>query len=77
MIENKLEVSYQDNGVGLPSKYIENPLRILEPHETSRENGHGLGMWIINNTLEMTKGCVKEIKNNKGFFIKFEIGDKI
>ena len=77
LIENKLEVSYQDNGVGLPSKYIENPLRILEPHETSRENGHGLGMWIINNTLEMTKGCVKEIKNNKGFFIKFEIGDKI
>ena len=77
LIENKLDVSYQDNGVGLPSKYIENPLRILEPHETSRENGHGLGMWIINNTLEMTKGCVKEIKNNKGFFIKFEIGDKI
>ena len=74
---NKLNIIYQDNGKGLPKKYVNDPMRILEVHETSRENGHGLGMWIVNNTIEMTNGRIKDISGNNGFKIQFEIGDKI
>lgn len=70
-------MKYDDNGCGLPKKYRSNPNRILDPLETSRENGHGLGMWIINNTLDMTSGNILEIKPKEGFSIKFIIGDKI
>mgnify|MGYP001710549324 CR=1 FL=1 len=44
-----LKFSYSDNGVGLAQKYQNNPMKILEVHETTRKNGHGLGMWIVNN----------------------------
>ena len=70
-------MKYDDNGCGLPQKYRSNPKRILDPLETSRENGHGLGMWIINNTLDMTSGNVIEILPKDGFSITFIIGDKI
>ena len=71
-----LEFVYQDNGKGLAKKYIANPLRILEVHETSRENGHGLGMWIVNNTIIMSGGQIKEINGADGFMICFTIGGK-
>ena len=74
---NKLNIIYQDDGKGLPEKYVNDPMRILEVHETSRKNGHGLGMWIVNNTVEMTNGKIKDISGNNGFKIQFEIGDKI
>lgn len=75
--EEKLLVKYDDNGCGLPKKYRTNPKRILDPLETSKENGHGLGMWILNNTLDMTYGNVIEILPQDGFSIKFIIGDNI
>lgn len=58
---NKLKISYYDNGKGLPEKYLNNPRIILEPHETSRLNGHGLGMWIINNTINFQNGEILNI----------------
>lgn len=54
-----------------------NPNRILEVHETTRKNGHGLGMWIVNNTVLMTGGIINSIEGNNGFKINFEIGDKL
>lgn len=73
--QNKLlRIQYSDNGKGLPSKFLNTPRLILEPHETSREKGHGLGMWIINNTLEMSGGEVIDIIGTKGFFIDFTLG---
>lgn len=64
---------YKDNGIGLSEKYKDRPLLILEPHETSRIDGHGLGMWIINNTILMAKGKIEEIVGDNGFGIKFYI----
>lgn len=64
---NKLKISYYDNGKGLPEKYLNNPKIILEPHETSRANGHGLGMWIINNTINFQNGEIINISGEKGF----------
>ena len=72
-----LDITYSDDGIGLADKFINDPMRILEVHETSRKNGHGLGMWIINNTLLMTGGVVNRIEGNNGFKIYFELGDKL
>ncbi len=71
-----INFSYSDNGKGLDKKYIYNPRKILEVHETTRDDGHGLGMWIVNNTIVMSGGEVKNIGGKGGFYIAFTIGDK-
>ena len=75
--DGKLEFEYRDNGKGLDDKYSTNPWKILEVHETTRKKGHGLGMWIVNNTCIMSGGEVQDIKGEKGFYIKFTLGGKI
>lgn len=72
---NFLKFKYCDNGKGLNEKYIQDPMSILEVHETSREDGHGLGMWIINNTVIDSGGEITKIFNNKGFNIEFYLGE--
>lgn len=74
---NKLKVSYYDDGKGLSNKYLDNPRIILEPHETSRTNGHGLGMWIINNTINLQKGKILSISGEGGFEFSFEMEETI
>ena len=75
--EDVLFVCYSDDGVGLTDKYKKNPMKILEPHETSRKRGHGLGMWIVNNTLNMSGGEIIDIVGENGFTINFTIGGKL
>lgn len=58
ILDEQLYINYKDDGVGLPDRFKLNPMKILEPHETSRKKGHGLGMWIVNNTLDMSGGNV-------------------
>ena len=70
-----LWVSYSDNGKGLDKKYLKNPRKILEVHETTRKNGHGLGMWIVNNTVTMSGGEITKIDGTNGFSIQFTIGE--
>lgn len=73
--EDELEIDYSDDGVGLSEKYKDNPNRILEVNETTLPNGHGLGMWIVNNTVVATNGSIDYIKKpGKGFQIKFHLG---
>lgn len=67
---------YHDNGHGLDQKYVNDPRKILEVHETTRKNGHGLGMWIVNNTVVMSGGEIIQIKAQPGFGIEFSIGGK-
>lgn len=70
-------VMYLDKGKGLASKYKFDPMRILEVHETSRKKGHGIGMWIVNNTITNTGGEIQKIEGLNGFKMEFMIGDKI
>lgn len=72
-----LKIKYSDNGKGLDDKYKADPRRILEVHETTRANGHGLGMWIVNNTCIMSGGEIQKIEGEDGFAIEFKIGGKI
>lgn len=71
-----LEFNYSDDGKGLNKKYYANPMKILEVHETSRTRGHGLGMWIVNNTIIMSDGEIKKINGDEGFSIHFTLGGK-
>lgn len=73
-VGNLLFFSYSDSGKGLDKKYIKNPEKILEVHETTRKKGHGLGMWIVNNTVIMSGGEIVKIDGNNGFSIEFTIG---
>lgn len=66
--------SYADNGKGLDKKYLRYPEKILEVHETTRKKGHGLGMWIVNNTVTMSGGEISKIIGNNGFVIEFTVG---
>ncbi|MFR4905076.1 MAG: ATP-binding protein [Fusobacterium sp.] len=76
---NELLIIYEDSGKGLDEKYLDNPNKILIPHETTRKDGHGLGMWIVNNTVLKTEGHIKKIgisnidSINKGFYFEFII----
>ena len=72
-----LSFSYSDNGKGLDKKYRNNPRRILEVHETTRQNGHGLGMWIINNTITLCNGQIEQITGDNGFGMSFTLGGEI
>ena len=74
---DKLLFLYKDNGKGLDTKYLSNPRKILEVHETTRKNGHGLGMWIVNNTAIMSGGEISSINSINGFSIEFTIGGKM
>lgn len=72
--DEKLFFSYQDDGVGLAKKYENDPTRILEVHETTRKNGHGLGMWIVRNTISLFNGDIIKIGGSQGFIFEFFIG---
>ena len=72
-----LKFSYKDTGRGLDKKYASDQRKILEVHETTRTNGHGLGMWIVNNTSVMSGGEVQTIMGNDGFYMEFTIGGKL
>lgn len=72
-----LKIKYSDSGKGLDDKYKSDPMKILEVHETTRTNGHGLGMWIVNNTCTMLGGEIQKIGGEEGFNIEFTIGGKM
>ena len=71
---DKINFVYFDDGKGLDKKYIDNPYKILEVHETNRNDGHGLGMWMVNNTIVMTGGKITAIDGTNGFKIEFFVG---
>ena len=72
--EGKLTLIYSDDGTGLAQKYQDDPRKILAVHETTRKNGHGLGMWIVNNTVVMSGGEIRSISGQNGFSIEMSIG---
>ncbi|MNW32562.1 sensory histidine kinase AtoS [compost metagenome] len=71
---NFVHFLYSDDGKGLDKKYNLNTRKILEVHETTRKNGHGLGMWIVNNTTVMSGGEIIQISGHNGFSIEFSLG---
>ena len=77
MNSNRLNIKYSDNGKGLSKKYLNKPEIILDAHETTRHNGHGLGMWIIHNTINLQKGKILNISGEGGFKFIFEMEEVV
>ncbi|RID95477.1 ATP-binding protein [Streptococcus constellatus] len=67
--DGNLNLVYFDNGKGLDAKYKDKPEKILNVHETTREDGHGLGMWIVSNTIYKLGGEIKINPNYQGFYL--------
>lgn len=77
LMDKGLIIRYSDNGRGLAQKYHSNPHKILEVHETTRKNGHGLGMWIVHNTIVALGGEVLNIGVGTGFTFEFAIKGEV
>lgn len=67
--DGNLNLVYFDNGKGLDAKYKDKPEKILNVHETTREDGHGLGMWMVSNTIYKLGGEIKINPNYQGFYL--------
>lgn len=75
--DSEFHFIYQDNGPGLSPKYKEDPYKILIPLESDKRDenneiiGTGMGMWIIDKTINEYKGRIELGKNSKmesGFY---------
>lgn len=77
--EEKYIVEYKDSGPGLINAYKDSPYKILEFNESSKLNkegeqeGTGVGMYIVKNTINEYKGTLKIYPDFNGFKITIEI----
>jgi len=55
---NKVIVSIKDNGPGIPEDILS---RLFEPHITSKEKGHGLGLSTCKHIVESHGGKISAI----------------
>ena len=70
----KLSVEFRDNGCGIESDIIEN---IFNPFYTTKENGTGLGLYMIQSEIRKIGGTIKVksiIGKGTSFYIEFPIG---
>lgn len=73
-----IRIDYHDTGAGLDPMYKNNPEKTLEVFETDKRNsngekiGTGMGMWIVNNTVEDYGGKIdlsRNIVEKNGYYI--------
>lgn len=63
-----LHLFMENNGPGLAEKYRDNPDKIFELGETSKEGkGTGLGLWVVKETVERNDGTISVMEKQKGF----------
>lgn len=74
---NKLEIYYYDDGIGMPDKLVNNPDAIFELGvRESVEKGSGIGMYDVQKRISNLKGTVSFIGNKiklKGAGFKIQI----
>lgn len=65
---NDIYFTMENNGPALDEKYKNNPDKIFEMGETSKDkNGTGLGLWVIKETVERNNGIVAVLEKEEGF----------
>lgn len=71
-IKDKGYILVWDNGIGI-SRDIED--RLFEPFESKKENGRGLGLYIIASNLQLNSASIRLLqeRNDQGNLYKFEI----
>lgn len=61
----------ENNGPTLADKYKNNPDKIFEMGETSKDkNGTGLGLWVVKETVERNNGSIEVLERDAGFGLK-------
>lgn len=61
----------ENNGPVLAEKYKNNPDKIFEMGETSKDkDGTGLGLWVVKETVERNNGIIEVLERSKGFGLK-------
>lgn len=77
LTNNKLEIFYYDDGIGMPDKLINNPDAIFELGvRESSEKGSGIGMYDVKKRINNIKGTISFIGNKiklKGAGFKIQI----
>lgn len=75
-------IDYADTGIGLSNAYKKEPRRILDPFESDKRDasgnlvGTGMGLWIVNNTVNDYGGYIDLEKNKmteNGYFITLSL----
>ncbi|HPI62916.1 MAG TPA: ATP-binding protein, partial [Alphaproteobacteria bacterium] len=67
---NKIVIAVEDNGCGLPEKYLD---ILTEPYVTTKANGTGLGLAIVRKIVEDHKGILKlGNKDSNKTLVEFE-----
>lgn len=61
----------ENNGPALAEKYKNNPDKIFEMGETSKDKtGTGLGLWVVKETVERNNGIIEVLERSEGFGLK-------
>ena len=68
--DDYIEIVITDNGIGFDIKNINN---ILKPYFTTKKNGTGLGLPIVNKIINDHNGTLSILPNNDGARIKINI----
>ncbi len=77
--DDSLLIDYHDSGPGLIDAYKKEPYKILEFNESSKINkqgeqeGTGVGMWIVKNTVNEYKGTLKIDTSVSGFRVLIKL----
>jgi len=72
-INNKVQIDIEDNGGGIPHKYID---QIFEPYFTTKKDGHGIGLYMARLIIEDKIGGKINVSNAKDgarFTIQLEL----
>ena len=56
--ERRLKMKISDNGIGIPQKYKEHVFKMFF-RATTQSTGSGIGLYIVNETLERINGSIK------------------
>ncbi|WP_407889366.1 sensor histidine kinase [Levilactobacillus sp. N40-8-2] len=79
-VDENIKIRYKDDGIGLSEKYKGKSMDILNVQETTREDGHGLGMWIVNDLLVSVLGGEVDFigePSKNGFEIMFTLKEMV
>lgn len=74
--DGRVSIEYSDLGPGLIGEFKENPQKVLEPLISSKDNGTGLGLWIIKKIATEYNGEVILNSKYEGFYIKILLKQK-
>ena len=68
--DDYIEIIISDNGTGFENKDL---TKILKPYFTTKKNGSGLGLPIVNKIINEHNGVLKILPNSTGAIIKINL----